>query len=118
MGLDRDAPLTLEIHCVEHLRFHLARLERTGQLEKAIGQRGLAVIDMGDDGKVSDAGWVHRSRRVFQLYPSGGACLARSAIDRPEDGGGSGRPRARPSDAGRERSYESNLKVETCRTIR
>jgi len=40
--LDRDAPLALEVHRVEHLRLgHLAGLQRAGQLEKAVGERGL-----------------------------------------------------------------------------
>src|SRR5690606_41841792 len=44
--LDRDAPLPLEVHAVEHLRFHLARLQRAGVLEEAIGQRRFAVVDV------------------------------------------------------------------------
>ena len=47
--------LALEIHRVEHLRLHLARLQRPGRLEKAIGQRRLAVIDVRDDGEVTNA---------------------------------------------------------------
>ena len=58
---DRDAALPLQVHRIEHLRLHLARRERTGQLEQAIGQSGLAMIDMGDDGEVADVGCVHRS---------------------------------------------------------
>ena len=54
MRFDRDAALALEIHAVEHLRFHLARLQRPGELEKAVGQRRLAVIDVRDDREVTD----------------------------------------------------------------
>ena len=54
MRLDGDAALALEIHRVEDLRFHLARLQRAGDLEKAIGQRRLAVIDVRDDREVAD----------------------------------------------------------------
>ena len=54
MRLDGDAALALEVHAVEHLRRHLARLQRAGDLEKTVGQRGLAVIDVGDDGKIAD----------------------------------------------------------------
>ena len=54
MGLDRDAALALEIHRVEHLRFHLSRLERPGELEEPVGERRLPVIDMRDDGKIPD----------------------------------------------------------------
>ena len=54
VGLDRDAALALEVHAVEHLRFHLAGLQGAGELEKPVGQRGLAVIDVGDDREISD----------------------------------------------------------------
>ena len=56
---DRDAALALEVHAVEHLRFHLARLERARQLEKTIRQRRFAVIDVRDDRKISNACRVH-----------------------------------------------------------
>ena len=59
LRLDRDAALALEIHRVEHLRFHLALLERARHLEESIGEGGLAVIDVRDDGEVADAGLVH-----------------------------------------------------------
>ena len=59
MRLDGDAALALEIHRVEHLRFHLARLERAGDLEKSIRQRRLAVVDVGDDGEIADAAGIH-----------------------------------------------------------
>ena len=59
MGLDGDAPLALEVHRVEDLRLHLARLQRAGDLEKAVGERRLAVVDVGDDGEVADVALVH-----------------------------------------------------------
>ena len=59
VGLDRDAALALEVHRVEDLRFHLARLQRAGDLEKAIGQRRLAVVDVRDDREVADVLRVH-----------------------------------------------------------
>ena len=57
--LDRDAALALEVHRVEDLRLHLARLERARHLEETVRERGLAVVDMRDDGEVADAGLVH-----------------------------------------------------------
>ena len=59
MRLDGDAALALEVHRVEHLRFHLARLQRAGQLEEAVGERRLAVVDVRDDREVADALRVH-----------------------------------------------------------
>ena len=52
--LDRDPALALEVHRVEHLRLHLARLERARDLEETVGERGLAVVDVGDDREVPD----------------------------------------------------------------
>ena len=59
MRLDRDPALALEIHRVEHLRFHLARLQRARELEEAIGQRRFAVVDVRDDREVTDVASVH-----------------------------------------------------------
>ena len=54
-GLDRDPLLALEVHRIEDLAHHLAPLDRVGQLEQAVGQRRLAVIDVGDDREVAQA---------------------------------------------------------------
>src|SRR6218665_630736 len=54
MRFDGDAALALEIHGVQHLSLHLTRLKATTYLDEAVGQCGLAVIDMGDDGEVAD----------------------------------------------------------------
>ncbi len=60
--------LALEVHGVEHLRVHLARLQRARQLEKAIGQRGFAVVDVRDDGKITDEALIHaRPRCVYYV---------------------------------------------------
>ena len=59
MRLDGDAALALEVHRVEHLGLHLAGLQRSGRLEKTIGQRRLAVIDVSDDGKISNSLGIH-----------------------------------------------------------
>ena len=56
LGLDRDAALALELHRVEQLRPVVARVDRPGDLEDAVGQRGLPVIDVGDDREVADVG--------------------------------------------------------------
>ena len=47
--LDRDSALALQVHGVEHLSLHLARLQRAGHFEKPVRQRRFAVIDVGDD---------------------------------------------------------------------
>ena len=57
--LDGDAALALQVHRVEHLLAHLALLERAGRLDQPVGQGGLAVVDVGDDAEVADAGLGH-----------------------------------------------------------
>ena len=44
---------------VEHLGLHLARGQRAGQLQQAVSQRGFAMIDMGNDGKIPKKSSVH-----------------------------------------------------------
>ena len=61
-GLDRDAALALEVHVVEQLLLHLARRDGAGELEKAVGQRRLAVVDVGNDREVADPGGYAHSR--------------------------------------------------------
>ena len=72
LGLDRDPALALEVHRVEHLRAHRARVDRVRGLEDAVGQRRLPMVDMGDDREVPDVGLVrHGARTGYEaLLPS------------------------------------------------
>jgi len=54
LRLDGDPALALDIHAVEHLRAHLARFESAAKLNQPVGKRRFAVVDMRDDGEVSD----------------------------------------------------------------
>ena len=54
LRLDRDAALALDVHRVEHLRFHLAIGEAAATLDQAIGKRRLAMVDVGDDREIAD----------------------------------------------------------------
>ena len=54
VALDGDASFAFQIHIVQHLVLHIAALDRLRVLQKAVGQRTLAVVDMGNDTKVSD----------------------------------------------------------------
>ncbi len=77
VGLDRDAALALEVHAVEDLRFHFARLQRSGHLEETVGQRRLAMVDVGDDGEVADVRGVHCvAERLIIAGCSAARCLA------------------------------------------
>ena len=59
-GLDGDPALALKVHRVEHLRAGLALAHGLGGLHEAVGERALAVIDVGDDGEVADLHGVVR----------------------------------------------------------
>ena len=51
---DRDPPLPLQRHVVEQLLLHLALGNGARQLQQPIGQRALAVVDVGDDREVAN----------------------------------------------------------------
>ena len=61
LRFDGNAALALDIHGIEHLVDHFARLERPGELDQAVGKRRFAVVDMGDDGEVADIGDGNRA---------------------------------------------------------
>ena len=68
-GLDGDAPLPLQVHVVQQLAFHLPLADRLALLQQPVRQRGLAVVDVGDDRKVSDVAlfrhiWNNLHRQV------------------------------------------------------
>ncbi len=54
LRLDGDAALALDIHGIEHLLIHLSGAQATAVLDKTVGQGRLAMIDMGDNGEVTD----------------------------------------------------------------
>ena len=54
LGLDGDTSLTLKIHGVEYLSSHFTLGQATTNLDKTIGDGGFTVIDMGDDGEISN----------------------------------------------------------------
>ena len=55
LRLDGDAALLLQVHVVQHLGGHLPVGQPAAGLDQPVGQGGLAVVDVGDDGKVADA---------------------------------------------------------------
>ena len=103
LGLDRDPALALEVHRVEHLGAHRARIDGVGQLEDPIGQRRLAVVDVGDDREVADVSLVGHIDRGYwaslRWRPAGrlvaGPVLARLDAER------SGHEAIHPSGRGR-----------------
>ena len=60
LGKDGDAALALLVVGVEHALFHLLVLaEHAGRVQQAVDQRGLAVVDVRDDGDVADVLLFH-----------------------------------------------------------
>ena len=53
-GLDGDAPLPLQVHGVEDLVLHLPGLDGVARLQEPVRQSGLAVVNVGDNGKIPD----------------------------------------------------------------
>ncbi len=58
LGLDGDAPLPLDVHRVEVLGLHVPGVDRTGQLQDAVCERGLPVVDVGQEAEGPEAGEV------------------------------------------------------------
>ena len=54
LRLDGDATLSLEIHGVEVLSLHVARLNRTCHLKDAVGEGRLAMVNVGNDREIAD----------------------------------------------------------------
>ncbi len=65
VGLDRDPALALEVHRVEDLVAEVPRRHRPAALDQAVGERRLAVVDVGDDAEVPDV--VHGSLRFGRM---------------------------------------------------
>ena len=53
LRLDRNATFLFDIHRVQNLRFHLTVGQATAPLNQTIRQRGLTMVNMGDDRKVA-----------------------------------------------------------------
>src|SRR5690554_7805964 len=55
LGLDGDAPFPFEVHGVQDLFGHFTVRQATANLDKAVRQRGFTVVDVGNNGKVTDS---------------------------------------------------------------
>ena len=56
VAFDSNAPFTLKIHSVQDLVPEFPVAYEAGILDEAIGQGGLAVIDVGNDAEVAGLG--------------------------------------------------------------
>src|SRR4051812_3072930 len=77
MRLDRDAALALQRHVVEQLLFHVAAAHGAGQLQQPIGERALAVIDVGDDREVTYVFRIGHGGRIRETECGGQGILRR-----------------------------------------
>src|SRR5690606_23320141 len=82
LRLDGDATLALDGVVVEDLRMHLALLQTTAQLDEAIGQGRLAVVDEGNDAEVSDVILTH-GREVLVWKKARWRAPARNGVKPP-----------------------------------
>jgi hypothetical protein len=59
VGFDGDAALAFEVHGIEDLFHHFALGECPGDFEQAVRECGFAVIDMRNDGEITDEFAIH-----------------------------------------------------------
>src|SRR5258708_40283039 len=71
---DGDAALALEVHGVEDLFVHFALRESAGHFEKAVGERGFAVVDVRDDAEIPYELRIHFPR--FPVFSIAGSILS------------------------------------------
>ena len=74
LGLDRNPPLSLQLHGVEHLLSHFPIAQPPADLDKAIGKGRLTVVDMGNDGKIS---YVRQVCHWGSSYAAPALCVSR-----------------------------------------
>ena len=87
LRLDRDPALALDVHIIEHLALHLPLGQPAGREDQPVGERRLAVIDMGDDGEVTDFAEVgHCGGALAKRMPRVSPLLLQSPL--PLAGGG------------------------------
>jgi len=60
LRLDGYPTLFFDVHRVQDLGLHLALRQPAAPLDQAVGQRRLAMVDVRDDGKISDV--IHQRK--------------------------------------------------------
>src|SRR5690242_20764981 len=69
----RDWHVTGVQTCALPIFAHQALIERAGELDEAVGERGFAVVDVGHDAEVADVVLAHRGER-YKWPVSGVRC--------------------------------------------
>src|SRR5258705_13127632 len=77
--LDGDAPLTFQVHGVEHLRLHLTLLEAATELNQAVSERRFTMIYVGDDGEIAYSlhHYAEAGARGARIIAAKGAAIPR-----------------------------------------
>ena len=73
VGLDGDPALLLQVHRVEDLVHRLLGVHGPGEGQEPVGQGGLAVVDVGDDGEIADQIDGHPAKNTTPLRGPSGA---------------------------------------------
>ena len=63
MALNGDAALALQIHVVEQLGLHIAGANSIGELQQTISKGAFAVVNVGDNAKITDVLHVGNLKR-------------------------------------------------------
>src|ERR1700722_11805409 len=66
MGLDRNAPLPLEVHRIQQLILLVSVGDRTGGLQQPVRKRRLPVIDVSDNAKVPSQKSSHAEGELYR----------------------------------------------------
>src|SRR5262245_58491330 len=70
MHLNRDSPFAFQVHVVKHLGAEFARGNRPGLEEELVGQRALAVVDVGNDREIANVAGRRHVTREKTVYLS------------------------------------------------
>ena len=84
--LDGDAPLSLQVHVVQQLALHLPLGYGVARLDQPVGQRGLAVVNVGDDAEISNLRLVGQSLHLSVCMPWPDGAIGRPPGGRPSGG--------------------------------
>ena len=60
LGLDGNTPLPLNVHRIKNLRFHFTVCQAAAQMDKPICKRRLAMINVGNDGEITNVLWSYQ----------------------------------------------------------
>jgi hypothetical protein len=70
LTLDSNPTFAFNVHSVEILGSHLPIIDHTSYLQHPVGQRGLAMVDVGDDAKIANHlgrgfAWIGQNRVLW-----------------------------------------------------